>query len=492
MNLALIVLLPFIGALFPAFLIRSGRNACAYGTGAFTLVAFILLLVQAPAVFSGQVIQARFEWLPQLGLNVNFFLDGLGFLFALLILGIGLLIILYARFYLSHDDPMGRFYVYLMLFQGAMVGIVLSDNILLLLIFWELTSLSSFLLIGYWRHLPEARQGARMALAVTGGGGLALIGGMILLGQIAGSYDLSEILQAGDQIRSSSLYIPALLLILTGAFAKSAQFPLHFWLPHAMAAPTPVSAYLHSATMVKAGVFLLARVWPALSGTPEWFYIVTSFGLITMIISAWIAIFKDDLKGLLAFSTVSHLGLITMLFGFGTPLAAMAGVFHILNHATFKAALFMSAGIVDHEAHTRDIRRLGGLLFLMPITATLALVAAASMAGIPLLNGFISKEMMLEEAVHTTYLGQDWILPVFATLGALFSVAYAARFAFHTFLGPVRDDYPHKPHDPPFGMWLPVFILVSLVVLIGLLPGLIAEPLVKVTTDAVTGGNTPD
>ncbi|WP_022726913.1 monovalent cation/H+ antiporter subunit A [Fodinicurvata sediminis] len=492
MNLALIVLLPFIGALFPAFLIRAGRNACAYGTGAFTLVAFVLLLVQAPAVFSGQVIQARFEWLPQLGLNVNFFLDGLGFLFALLILGIGLLIILYARFYLSHKDPMGRFYVYLMLFQGAMVGIVLSDNILLLLIFWELTSLSSFLLIGYWRHLPEARQGARMALAVTGGGGLALIGGMILLGQIAGSYDLSEILQAGDQIRSSSLYLPALLLILTGAFAKSAQFPLHFWLPHAMAAPTPVSAYLHSATMVKAGVFLLARIWPALSGTPEWFYIVTSFGLVTMIVSAWIAIFKDDLKGLLAFSTVSHLGLITMLFGFGTPLAAMAGVFHIINHATFKAALFMSAGIVDHEAHTRDMRRLGGLLTLMPITATLALVAAASMAGIPLLNGFISKEMMLEEAVHTSYLGQDWVLPVFATLGALFSVAYAARFAFHTFLGPVRNDYPHKPHDPPFGMWLPVSILVSLVVLIGLLPGLIAEPLVKVTTGAVTGGNTPD
>ncbi|MFD1379116.1 proton-conducting transporter transmembrane domain-containing protein [Fodinicurvata halophila] len=387
---------------------------------------------------------------------------------------------------------MGRFYVYLMLFQGAMVGIVLSDNILLLLIFWELTSLSSFLLIGYWRQMPEARQGARMALAVTGGGGLALIGGMILLGQIAGSYNLSDILQAGDQIRSSDLYLPALLLILTGAFAKSAQFPLHFWLPHAMSAPTPVSAYLHSATMVKAGVFLLARVWPALSGTPEWFYIVASFGLATMIIAAWIAVFKDDLKALLAFSTVSHLGLITMLFGFGTPLAAMAGVFHIINHATFKAALFMSAGIVDHEAHTRDIRRLGGLLTLMPITATLAMVAAASMAGIPLLNGFISKEMMLEEAVHTSYLGQGWIVPVFATLGAVLSVAYAARFVFHVFLGPVRDDYPHKPHDPPIGMWLPVFVLVSLVVLIGLMPALIAGPLVHVTTDAVTGGNTPD
>ena len=242
MTVALIVALPFLGALLPGLMIRAGRNACAATTGGTTLLALILLLIEAPAVMSGEMIQTRIEWLPALGLNATFFLDGLGLLFAGLILGIGLLIILYARFYLSKTDPMGVFYTYLLLFQGAMVGIVLSDNVLLLLIFWELTSLSSFLLIGYWKHLPEGRQGARMALAVTGLGGLAMIAGMLILGDIAGSYDLSVILQNKDAIQASPLYLPALLLILLGCFTKSAQFPFHFWLPHAMAAPITMVA----------------------------------------------------------------------------------------------------------------------------------------------------------------------------------------------------------------------------------------------------------
>ena len=352
MSLTLIVLLPFIGAVLPAIMIRAGRNACATATGSVTLLALILLMAKAPAVIAGEVFQVSYSWLPELGLNVTFFLDGLGLLFATLILGIGLLIIIYARFYLSKDDPMGRFYVFLLLFQGAMVGIVLSDNILLLLIFWELTSLSSFLLIGYWKHLPAGRQGARMALAVTGAGGLAMIAGMLILGDIVGSYDLTVILQNADLIQASPMYLPALILILLGCFTKSAQFPFHFWLPHAMAAPTPVSAYLHSATMVKAGLFLMARMWPVLSGTEIWIVLVCSAGLITMVLGALIAIFKNDLKALLAFSTVSHLGLITFLLGTGTPFGAMAAVFHILNHASFKAALFMSAGIVDHAAAT--------------------------------------------------------------------------------------------------------------------------------------------
>ncbi|MEQ8357635.1 MAG: monovalent cation/H+ antiporter subunit A [Kiloniellaceae bacterium] len=491
MTLAWIVLLPFLGALLPGLLIRAGRDACALTTGAVTLLAFTLLLTQAPAVFAGEVVQAQWIWLPALGLNVTFFVDGLGFFFAGLILFIGLLIIIYARYYLSKDDPMGQFYAYLLLFQGAMVGIVLSDNVLLLLIFWELTSLSSFLLIGYWKHLPEGRQGARMALVVTGIGGLSMTAGMLILGNIVGSYDLTVILQHGAEIQASPSYIPALLLILGGCFTKSAQFPFHFWLPHAMAAPTPVSAYLHSATMVKAGVFLMARMWPVLAGTEAWFYIVATTGLVTMIIGAWIALFKDDLKGLLAHSTVSQLGLMTLLFGLGTPLAAAAGVFHILNHATFKCALFMTAGIVDHEAGTRDARRLGGLAALMPITATIATITAFSMAGLPLLNGFISKEMMLDEASRTLWAGNPWIFPALATLGALFSVAYSFRYAFHVFFGPRRNDYPHHPHDPPPGMYLPPAFLAALVVAIGLLPAILAQPLVEVVAGAVVGGPLP-
>ncbi|CUH40220.1 Multiple resistance and pH homeostasis protein A [Jannaschia seosinensis] len=481
-----IALLPFIGALLPGLMIRAGRTACASFTAVPTALALVMLLTLAPAVLRGEVVQAEVEWLPQLGLSLSFFVDGLGLLFACMILGVGLLITLYARFYLSSADPMGQFYTYLLLFQGAMLGIVISDNILLMLIFWELTSLASFLLIGYWKHLPEGRQGARMALAVTGGGGLALIGGMLILGDIAGSYSLTEILQQGEAIRASDWYLPALILILLGAFTKSAQFPFHFWLPHAMAAPTPVSAYLHSATMVKAGVFLMARLWPVLAGTDAWFYIVATTGLVTMVLGALIALFKDDLKALLAFSTVSHLGLLTMLLGFGTQAAAVAAVFHIINHLTFKAALFMTAGIIDHETHTRDIKRLGGLRHLMPVTFAIGTVAALSMAGIPFFNGFLSKEMMLEEASHTGWAGSAYAVPVLATLGALLSVAYSLRFIGHVFLGPVRDDYPHKPHDPPFGMWAAPALLAVLVVLIGVMPFL-AEGIVTAAASAVTG-----
>ncbi len=487
MSLFLVVALPFLGALLPGLLNGAGRKVCAGTTFAVTLTALIGLLSNLPALLNGEVVQARVDWLPGLGMNMNLMMDGLGAFFACLILGIGLLIIAYARSYLSRDDNMGEFFTYLLLFQGAMVGIVLSDNILVLLVFWELTSLSSFLLIGYWKHLPEGRQGARMALTVTGMGGLAMIGGMLILGNIAGSYDLSVILTQREAIQADPLYVPALVLILLGCFTKSAQFPFHFWLPHAMAAPTPVSAYLHSATMVKAGIFLMARMWPVLSGTPEWFYLVTTAGLVTMVLGAVIGLFKHDLKALLAFSTVSHLGLITMLLGTGTAFGAMAAVFHILNHATFKAALFMSAGIIDHEAHTRDIRRLGGLRHLMPVTFVIATIAALSMAGIPFFNGFLSKEMWLEETTHTYLFGPEWLVPALATFGAVFSAAYSFRYIGHVFLGQERHDYPAHPHDPPAGMWLPPAFLTVLVVVIGVAPFL-AQPAVKFVTAAVLGG----
>jgi len=487
-SLLLIVALPFLGALLPGLMNQAGRAACAGVTFTVTLAALVGLLTNLPAVISGDVVMFRVDWIPSLGMNLTLMLDALGFFFAALILGIGLLIIAYARHYLAREDNMGEFFTYLLLFQGAMVGIVLSDNILLLLVFWELTSLSSFLLIGYWKHLPEGRQGARMALTVTGTGGLAMIGGMLILGQIAGSYDLSVILQNRALIQESPLYLPALILILLGCFTKSAQFPFHFWLPHAMAAPTPVSAYLHSATMVKAGIFLMARMWPVLSGTPEWFYIVTTAGLITMVLGAFIALFKHDLKALLAFSTVSHLGLITMLLGTGTAFGAFVAVFHILNHATFKAALFMSAGIVDHETKTRDIRILGGLRHLMPITFVIATLGALSMAGIPLLNGFLSKEMMLKEMEKTYLFGPEWLVPVLVTFGSLMSAAYCFRLIGHTFLGPKRDaaSYPAKPHDPGPGLWLPPAILVTLVVGIGIAPFLV-QPFVELVTASLLG-----
>ena len=487
MSPALIAALPFLGALLPGLMVRAGRDAAAIACASATGLALLGLILHIPAIIGGEAITTRIAWMPQIGLNADFRLDGLGLLFGILILGIGLLIILYARYYLSREDAAGPFFTYLMLFQGAMMGIVLSDNILMMLVFWELTSLSSFLLIGFWKHLPEGRQGARMALTVTGMGGLAMIAGCLILGQIAGSYRLSDILQLREVIQASPLYLPALLLILLGAFTKSAQFPFHFWLPRAMAAPTPVSAYLHSATMVKAGIFLMARLWPVLSGTPEWFGIVATAGLITMIVGAAIALFQDDLKGLLAYSTVSHLGLVTMLLGFGTDKAAIAAVFHIIAHATFKAALFMCAGIIDHEAHTRSIKRLGGLRALMPLTFGLVLIASLSMAGIPPLNGFLSKEMMLEEAAHAVWDGLPWLLGALATFAALLSVAYSLRMIVHVFLGPVRDDYPHMPHDPGPGLWLGPALLVALVIATGLAPNALVGWLVGAASAAITG-----
>ena len=294
---------------------------------------------------------------------------------------------------------MPRFFAFLLAFMGAMTGVVLSGNLIQLVFFWELTSLFSFLLIGYWHHTAAARDGARMALTVTATGGLCLFAGVLVLGHIVGSYDLDVVLASGDRIRAHPLYLPALVLVLLGALTKSAQFPFHFWLPHAMAAPTPVSAYLHSATLVKAGVFLMARLWPVMAGTDAWFWIVGTAGLATLLLGAYIAIFQHDLKGLLAYSTISHLGLITLLLGLNSELAMVAAIFHIMNHAAFKASLFMAAGIIDHETGTRDIRRLSGLNRSMPFTARLALVAAAAMAGVPLLNGFLSKEMFFAEAL---------------------------------------------------------------------------------------------
>ncbi len=483
---ALLVALPFVGALVAALLPSERRVAAAWLAGATALAGCAVLAASAPAVFAGEVLRWQVEWVPALGLRLGFRMDGLAWMFGLMVCGIGALVVLYAAYYLDRDDPAPRFFLFLLLFMGAMLGVVLADNLLLLVVFWEATSLSSFLLIGYWSDRADARAGARMALTVTGAGGLALLGGVVLIGHIVGSYDLDRVLAAGDLITSHPLYAPAVLLVLAGAFTKSAQFPFHFWLPNAMAAPTPVSAYLHSATMVKAGVFLLARLYPALAGTDLWFYAVTLTGLATMLLGAWFAIFQHDLKGLLAYSTISQLGLITMMFGFNDSLAVVAGVFHILNHATFKAGLFMAAGIIDHETGSRDMRKLNGLWSSMPLTATLATVAAAAMAGVPLANGFLSKEMFLAAALSKD--AAPWmelLLPLGAGLASILAVAYSARFIHDTFFNGHPHDLPNMhPHDPPLFMWGPVAVLVLVVLAVGLAPLYMVAPLLAVGAQA--------
>ena len=459
------------------------------------IVASLSALLNFPRFacsFAGESFSKSIEWIPQLGLSLSFRLDGLTALFSLLILGIGLLVILYARYYLSEKDHMGRFYCYLIMFMTAMLGIVMSNNMLQLWFYWELTSISSFLLIGFWSHNSDARKGARMALTITGAGGLALLAGIILLGQVVGSYELDVVLNSGELVKQSPYYLAILGLFLIGAFTKSAQFPFHFWLPHAMAAPTPVSAYLHSATMVKAGIFLLARFYPVLAGTDVWFVVVSLTGLFTLLLGAYSALFKHDLKGLLAYSTISHLGLIVLLLGLNTELAAIAAIFHVMNHAVFKASLFMAAGIIDHESGSRDMRKINGLWKYMPITATLAMAASASMAGVPLLNGFLSKEMFFAETLKQSILGaMSWLIPVLATMAGAFSVAYSLRFIHDVFFNGEPKGLPKTPHEPPRYMRVPVEILVAICLLVGIFPQATVGPLLESASLAVLNHSLP-
>jgi len=483
--LALTLLLPFLGAVALLFVGNQQRKFAGWLAGAFTLTGFVLLLTLAPLVWNGEVPRFRVEWLPSLGVGFGLRLDGLAFLFGGLILGIGALVVLYGAYYLADNDPPARFFAFLLFFMGAMLGVVLADNLILLVVFWELTSLSSFLLIGFWRHREDARQGARMALAVTGLGGLALLAGVLLIGKVVGSYDLDIVLASKVLLQNSPLFVPILLLVLLGAFTKSAQFPFHFWLPRAMAAPTPVSAYLHSATMVKAGVFLLARMYPVLGDNDAWFWIVSTAGMITLLMGAVVAIFQHDLKGLLAYSTISHLGLITLLFGLDTPLAVVAGVFHIINHAVFKASLFMAAGIIEHETGSRDMRQLNGLWKAMPITATLAMVASAAMAGVPLANGFLSKEMFFVEATAVkNYQLLQFATPIAATIAGMAAVAYSLRFIHDVFFSGEPGGLGKTPHEPPRFMRVPVEILVVLCLVVGIFPAYTVGPLLSVAAQA--------
>jgi len=493
MSLALLLLLPFLGSAVAALLPTTARNLESVWAGLVALAVAVPMALLYPDVRGGQVLVERIVWLPSLGLDLIVRIDGFAWMFALLVSGIGVLVVMYARYYLSPDDPAARFYALLLGFMGSMLGVVVSGNLIQLVLFWELTSVFSFLLIGYWQHRRDARRGARMAFTITAAGGLALLAGVLILGHIVGSYELDAVLGAGDRVRADALYPIALALILLGALTKSAQFPFHFWLPHAMAAPTPVSAYLHSATMVKAGVFLLARLWPVLAGTDMWFWIVGGAGLITLLLGAYAAMFQNDLKSLLAYSTISHLGLITLLLGLNSPLAAVAAVFHTMNHATFKASLFMSVGIIDHETGSRDMRRLDGLYRFMPITGTLAIVACAAMAGVPLLNGFLSKEMFFAETVFLT--ANPWVeagLPIAATIAGVFAVVYSLRFGHDVFFGPPPKDLPRQPHEPVRWMRVPVDLLVLACVVVGTVPAWSIGPVLATAARPVVGGALPD
>ena len=494
MTLLLIVTLPLLGALLAAAAGRSRSLRLTAVTASVAPIAVLALILSLlPSILAGEVLLAEWPWISTIGLNVAFRMDGLAMLFALLIAGMGLLVILYARHYFDGKPGGPRFYALMLVFMGAMLGLVTSDNLLFMLIFWEMTSLVSFLLIGFNSDQRPARRGARMTLVITGGGGLALMAGLILIGQIAGSFNLSEVLAAGDRIQSHEQYPLILTLVLLGAMTKSAQFPFHFWLPHAMTAPTPVSVYLHSATMVKAGIFLLARLHPVLAETDLWLYSVSTVGMATLLTGAFVAMFKHDTKGLLAYSTVSHLGLITLLLGMGTKMGLIVALFHLLNHALFKAPLFMMAGIVERSTGTRDMRQINGLWRFMPLLGIFSGLAAASMAGLPLLNGFLSKKMFFAETMISPFDGVlAWLTPTLAAVAGLLSVAYSVRIFHNVFFNGRPQALPIWPPKPPAaGILLPVGLLAGACVVVGLIPEYVVHTLLQIAAESALGDDLP-
>lgn len=430
-------------------------------------------------------------WLPELGVQFALRMDGLSALFVLMIAGIGALILIYAGGYMGSDPRAARLYGLLLAFMGSMLGVVLSDDLITLFVFWELTSITSFLLIGFNHEQEKSRASALQALLVTGGGGLALLAGLILLNIAAATADGAGLTEFGRisailslDLRAHPLYPAALVLILLGAFTKSAQFPFHFWLPNAMTAPTPVSAYLHSATMVKAGVFLLARLQPGLGDTLLWTVIVTSVGAITMLSAAAMSAGQRDLKRILAYTTVSVLGTLTMLIGLGTDAALKAAVVFVAAHALYKCALFMVAGSIDHETGTRDVTRLGGLFGLMPVTALAALLAALSQAGAPPMFGFIGKELLLKAKLDLEWVGA--LLILVAVLTNIFLIAMALVVAVWPFYGR-RLATPKHAHEAPLAMLIGPVVLSVCGLFVGLFPAVFDQTLGPAAVSAIAG-----
>ncbi|UXU56728.1 Na+/H+ antiporter subunit A [Staphylococcus agnetis] len=494
------VILPLIFALIIPVLYRFYKRV---HLGWFVLpipvVLFAYFLTYLQPTMSGHYEKASVKWMPQIGMNFDIYVDGLGLLFSLLITGIGSLVVLYSISYLSRSEQLGNFYCYLLMFMSAMLGVVLSDNLLVLYLFWELTSFSSFLLISFWRHKEKSLYGAMKSMMITVFGGLSLLGGFILLYIASGTWSIRELVRHVDDIHTSPFFLLAMIFIIIGAMTKSAQFPFYIWLPDAMEAPTPVSAYLHSATMVKAGIYLIARLTPLFAVSQGWIWTVTLFGLVTLFWGSLNATKQQDLKGILAFSTVSQLGMIMSMLGIGAVsyhfngaenqfyvAAYSAAIFHLINHATFKGALFMITGAVDHATGTRDIKKLGGLMTIMPISFTLTIITSLSMAGVPPFNGFLSKEQFLEAMIEVTSANVfslntlGLLLPIVAVIGSIFTFVYSFKFITEIFLGNYQPDaLPHKAHEASILMNSPPIILSTLVIAIGLFPSLVSTPLVE-------------
>lgn len=484
----LTLLTSWAAALLAPLLQKLLPRAAGWLCGLLPLILCAYFMGQIEPVSGGELLQQSIAWIPSLGITFTLRLDGLSLLFALLINAIGAMVVLYAAAYLHGHRHLGRFYGLILAFMAAMLGTVLAGDLLTLFIFWELTGVCSFLLIGFDHNQESSRGAALQALLVTGGGGLALLAAIILMGQAAGSLDLAVILTRGELLRGHTLYLPILLLALAGAFTKSAQFPFHFWLPGAMAAPTPVSAYLHSATMVKLGIYLLARLYPVLGGTGEWFFCLALTGGLTMLLGGTVALLRNDLKQILAWSTVGALGTLTLLLGLGSTLAITAAMLLLPVHALYKSALFLAAGAVDHGAGSRDISRLGGLARSMPWVAAAAGVAALSMAGLPPLAGFIAKELLYDATLQAEPLAS--LATAAALLGSALTVTAALLAGYLPFFGK-NSDPDLESHRVGARLWLPALLPALAGLLIGLFPGQFGRWLISPAAASVYGGSLP-
>ncbi|EKO3564174.1 putative monovalent cation/H+ antiporter subunit A [Vibrio metschnikovii] len=472
----------FIVAFFVPWLYRQLGERAVWWVALLPALLFVYFLGFVPQVTAGHSLLFYYDWIPSLGISLDIRLDGLSLLFALLITGIGTLVVVYAGSYLSGHVDQRKLVMYLCAFMGAMLGVVLANNIMAMFVFWELTSITSYMLIGFHHEQEKSRKSALQGLFVTVGGGLALMAGVILLGQIAGTYQLDQIVRQGTEIQQHSLFLPMMLLVLAGAFTKSAQVPFHFWLPNAMAAPTPVSSFLHSATMVKAGIYLMARLQPVMAGDSTWTMLLVGVGALTMLVGSVMAVTSTDLKRILAYTTVASLGTLTLLIGIGTEAALIAAMVFLLAHALYKGALFMAAGTVDHETGTKDIRQLSGLRRSMPQTAIFMSLAALALAGIPPVFGFIAKEAMLEGLLTSPW--QSSLLFV-GVVSSICLAACAGLVAIKPFWGEVITT-PKEAHEAPFAMRIGFSLLASLGLIFGLIPSLVS-PLITAAASSISG-----